>query len=129
MRAGLASPTKTEAWEDTSAREMSRIMRVPVWEGFSTTAGADATEGSTISSRTSDGLITDEPKTNTTDDTGMVTNDFSRSAKTAEKGYEERQQRRVPSNYIEMQTTSCCICSTLAANEQGKSKYLQKNKT
>jgi hypothetical protein len=85
MRAGLASPTKIEAWDDTMVRDISRMMRAPVCEGFSTTIGADEAAGSTMSSRTSHGLMTDDPKTKITEDMGMVTNDFSRSAKTAER--------------------------------------------
>jgi hypothetical protein len=91
MRLGLAEPSKIEAWEDTMEREISRIMRAPAWKGSSELAGAERAEGSTMSSRISLGLMMDDPKTNITDEIGMVANDCSRSAKTAEM--EDRRQK------------------------------------
>jgi hypothetical protein len=46
----------------------------------------EETQGSTISSRTSDELMNEDPKTNATDITGLAWKSFSRSEKTAKIG-------------------------------------------
>ncbi len=96
---------------------MSRMMRAPVRAGASTAAGADEAVGSTISSRSSDGLMTDDPNTNTTADTGAERNMFSRSAKTAggasvQGGIADACNKR----YFGIMTATGCICSSQEAD-------------